>query len=160
MEELNRVVPEAFLHFFIKTVGHFPPHVLRKAGEPGVFQARKFYKELESKNTRHFVKKFIQTQMFDLFIQEIEQQPASQEGMPTCFPGNQYSLYALKISLTHYVRMCSIQSAWYDLALCVFRLESVSGWNCLWLTERSLSPLQGFSRRRLLSIMQQRRWRS
>ncbi|XP_012690467.1 DENN domain-containing protein 2D isoform X2 [Clupea harengus] len=80
VEELNRVVPEAFLHFFIKTVGHFPPHVLRKAGEPGVFQARKFYKELESKNTRHFVKKFIQTQMFDLFIQEIEQQPASQEG--------------------------------------------------------------------------------
>ncbi|XP_063065175.1 DENN domain-containing protein 2D-like isoform X2 [Engraulis encrasicolus] len=80
VEELNKVVPAAFFPFFIKTVGHFNHHVTRKPGEPAVFQRRNFYKALESKSTRHFVKKFVMTQMFDLFIQEVEQQPASQEG--------------------------------------------------------------------------------
>ncbi|CAB1336871.1 unnamed protein product [Coregonus sp. 'balchen'] len=79
VEELNRVVSEAFLPFFVKTVGHFASYVTRNSsGQPGEFQSRAFYKAIESKTTRHFVKKFLQTQMFDLFIQEVEQQqPAS-----------------------------------------------------------------------------------
>ncbi|XP_061758343.1 DENN domain-containing protein 2D-like isoform X4 [Nerophis ophidion] len=68
-EDVNRVVSEAFLLFFVKTVGHYTSYVKR-----GVFEKRSFYKAIESKTTRHFVKKFIQTQMFDLFIQEVEQQ--------------------------------------------------------------------------------------
>ncbi|KAG9328666.1 hypothetical protein JZ751_011519 [Albula glossodonta] len=81
-EELNRVVSEAFLPFFVKTVGHFASYVKRDgSGKPGVFQKRSFYKAIESKTTRHFVKEFIKTQMFDLFIQEVEQQPTSQEGV-------------------------------------------------------------------------------
>uniref|UniRef100_A0A3B3ZJB7 UDENN domain-containing protein n=1 Tax=Periophthalmus magnuspinnatus TaxID=409849 RepID=A0A3B3ZJB7_9GOBI len=75
VEELNRVVSEAFLQFFVKTVGHYASFVkYGSPGEHGVFQKRGFYKAIESKSTRHFVKKFIQTQMFDLFIQEVEQQ--------------------------------------------------------------------------------------
>ncbi|XP_060913983.1 DENN domain-containing protein 2D-like isoform X1 [Labrus mixtus] len=75
VEELNRVVSEAFLHFFVRTVGHYAPYVkYGRSGEPGVFEKRSFYKAIESKTTRHFVKKFLQTQMFDLFIQEVEQQ--------------------------------------------------------------------------------------
>uniref|UniRef100_A0A671VR25 DENN/MADD domain containing 2Da n=1 Tax=Sparus aurata TaxID=8175 RepID=A0A671VR25_SPAAU len=83
VEELNRVVSEAFLHFFVKTVGHYASYVkYGRAGEPGVFEKRSFYKAIESKTTRHFVKKFIQTQMFDLFIQEVEQQhPGPQQGI-------------------------------------------------------------------------------
>lgn len=82
VEELNRVVSEAFLHFFVKTVGHYASYVkYSHAGERGVFEKRSFYKAIESKTTRHFVKKFIQTQMFDLFIQEVEQQqPGPQQG--------------------------------------------------------------------------------
>ncbi|KAJ8370193.1 hypothetical protein SKAU_G00102210 [Synaphobranchus kaupii] len=81
LEELNRVVSEAFLPFFVKTVGHFGPYIKRSSSDqPGVFQARSFYKAIQSKTTRHFVKKFIHTQMFDLFIQDVEQQPATQEG--------------------------------------------------------------------------------
>ncbi|XP_008293961.1 DENN domain-containing protein 2D isoform X2 [Stegastes partitus] len=79
-EELNRVVSEAFLHFFVKTVGHYSSYV-KYGGDRGVFEKRSFYKAIESKTTRHFVKKFIQTQMFDLFIQEVEQQqPGPQQG--------------------------------------------------------------------------------
>lgn len=74
-EELNRVVSEAFLHFFVRTVGHYSSYVKRgRRGEPAVFEKRSFYKAIDSKTTRHFVKKFLQTQMFDLFIQEVEQQ--------------------------------------------------------------------------------------
>ncbi|XP_053536493.1 DENN/MADD domain containing 2Da isoform X3 [Ictalurus punctatus] len=79
LEELNRIVPEAFLPFFIKTVGHFSKYVVRNGAEVN-FHKRSFCKAIESKSTRHFVKKFIQTQMFDLFIQEVEQRPASQKG--------------------------------------------------------------------------------
>ncbi|KAI4897174.1 hypothetical protein NFI96_015225 [Prochilodus magdalenae] len=81
LEELNRVVPEAFLTFFVKTVGHFAKYIERKRpDQPGTFQKRNFYKALESKSTRHFVKKFVEMQMFDLFIQEAEQRPANQNG--------------------------------------------------------------------------------
>ncbi|XP_019746340.1 DENN/MADD domain containing 2Da isoform X2 [Hippocampus comes] len=74
-EDLNRVVSEAFLLFFVKTVGHYMSYVkCSHTGEQRVFEKRSFYKAIESKTTRHFVKKFIQTQMFDLFIQEVEQQ--------------------------------------------------------------------------------------
>lgn len=69
---------EAFLQFFVKTVGHYGSYV--KKGE---FERRSFYKVIESKTARQFVKKFIQTQMFDLFIQEAEQQqqkPGQQQG--------------------------------------------------------------------------------
>ncbi|XP_055021605.1 DENN domain-containing protein 2D isoform X2 [Boleophthalmus pectinirostris] len=83
VEELNRVVSEAFLQFFVKTVGHYGSFVRRgSSGERGVFEKRGFYKSIESKSIRHFVKKFIQTQMFDLFIQEVEQQqPGPQQGV-------------------------------------------------------------------------------
>uniref|UniRef100_A0A4W5PPL2 DENN/MADD domain containing 2Db n=1 Tax=Hucho hucho TaxID=62062 RepID=A0A4W5PPL2_9TELE len=79
-EELNKVVSDAFLSFFVKTVGHFPSHVKRRSGgEPGVFQIKSFCKASEPKGSRQFVKRFIQTQMFDLFIQEVER-PPTQEG--------------------------------------------------------------------------------
>ncbi|XP_061697235.1 DENN/MADD domain containing 2Da isoform X2 [Syngnathoides biaculeatus] len=74
-EDLNRLVSEAFLLFFVKTVGHYTSYVKgSQAGNQRTFEKRTFYKAIESKTTRHFVKKFIQTQMFDLFIQEVEQQ--------------------------------------------------------------------------------------
>jgi len=79
---MNRVVSEAFLHFFVKTVGHYGSYVkYGRGGGEGVFEKRSFYKAIDSKTTRHFVKKFIQTQTFDLFMQEVEQrQPGPQQG--------------------------------------------------------------------------------
>ncbi|KTG41222.1 hypothetical protein cypCar_00001809 [Cyprinus carpio] len=81
LEELNRVVPEAFLPFFIKTVGHYSKYIVRNGKDQrGEFKRINFCKAIESKSTRRFVKTFVQTQMFDLFIQEMEQRPASQDG--------------------------------------------------------------------------------
>ncbi|KAG1972026.1 DENN/MADD domain containing 2Da isoform X1 [Pimephales promelas] len=81
VEELNQVVPEAFLPFFIKTVGHFAKYIVRKGQDKqGEFQRTNFCKAIESKSMRRFVKRFVQTQMFDLFVQEMEQRPVSQDG--------------------------------------------------------------------------------
>uniref|UniRef100_H2N1Y4 DENN/MADD domain containing 2Da n=1 Tax=Oryzias latipes TaxID=8090 RepID=H2N1Y4_ORYLA len=80
---LNRVVSDTFLHFFVRTVGHYASFIKYSAtGELGVFDRRAFCKAIDSKTTRHFVKKFTQTQMFDLFIQEAEQQqPGPRQGI-------------------------------------------------------------------------------
>ncbi|KAL2090519.1 hypothetical protein ACEWY4_012782 [Coilia grayii] len=76
-EELNRVISEAFLSFFVNTVGHFASHVKRggSGGQPGVFNKKGFCKATEPKASRHFVKLFVETQMFDIFIQEVERHP-------------------------------------------------------------------------------------
>ncbi|KAL4658636.1 DENN domain-containing protein 2D-like isoform X1 [Arapaima gigas] len=80
-EGFNKVVSEAFLSFFVKTVGHFAAFIKRtRDGLPGIFDKRGFCRAVESKSSRKFVEKFIKTQMFDVFIQEMEWQPTTQEG--------------------------------------------------------------------------------
>uniref|UniRef100_A0A673I6K2 DENN domain-containing protein 2D-like n=1 Tax=Sinocyclocheilus rhinocerous TaxID=307959 RepID=A0A673I6K2_9TELE len=73
-EELNRLVSEAFLSVFVRSVGHFSQYVKRCANGRQ-FQKKSFLKAVEHKSHLNFVKLFIQTQMFDLFIQEEETQP-------------------------------------------------------------------------------------
>ena len=80
------MVSEAFLSFFVRMVGHFSQHVKHgSGGQPGVFQRKSFCKAVEHRANRPFVKNFIKTQMFDMFIQEVERQPAAQEGSCTVF---------------------------------------------------------------------------
>ncbi|KAG1946181.1 DENN/MADD domain containing 2Db isoform X1 [Pimephales promelas] len=69
-DELNRLVSEAFLTVFIKTVGHFSEHIKSRR-----FQKKSFLKAVDHRAHLSFVKPFIQTQMFDLFVQEEEKQP-------------------------------------------------------------------------------------
>ncbi|XP_060767029.1 DENN/MADD domain containing 2Db isoform X2 [Neoarius graeffei] len=80
-EELNSVVSEAFLSFFVKTVGHFANHFkhLGRNKQLRTFQKKSFIKAVEPKENLDFVKQFVQTQMFDLFIQE-EEKPHEHEG--------------------------------------------------------------------------------
>uniref|UniRef100_A0A671R763 DENN domain-containing protein 2D-like n=1 Tax=Sinocyclocheilus anshuiensis TaxID=1608454 RepID=A0A671R763_9TELE len=73
-EELNRLVSEAFLSVFVRSVGHFSQHVRRSASSRR-FHKKSFLKAVEHRSHLNFVKLFIQTQMFDLFIQEEEAQP-------------------------------------------------------------------------------------
>lgn len=73
-DELNRLVSEAFLLVFIRSVGHFAQH-FKRCGNGRQFQKKSFLKAVEHKTHLNFVTNFIQTQMFDLFIQEEETQP-------------------------------------------------------------------------------------
>ncbi|KAH0618994.1 hypothetical protein JD844_018589, partial [Phrynosoma platyrhinos] len=72
-EELNVCVSDAFVQFFVKTIGHYPAHIKWNRSGQGCFQERSFCKAPTSKTTRKFLKKFVKTQMFSLFIQEAEQ---------------------------------------------------------------------------------------
>lgn len=71
-EQINEYVSGPFVQFFVKTVGHYASYIKREANGQGRFQERSFYKALHHKPIRRFVKKFVKTQLFSLFIQEAE----------------------------------------------------------------------------------------
>lgn len=71
-EQINEHVSGPFVQFFVKTVGHYASYIKREASGHGHFQERSFCKAVTSKTKRRFVKKFVKTQLFSLFIQEAE----------------------------------------------------------------------------------------
>lgn len=71
-EQINEHVSGPFVQFFVKTVGHYASYIKREASGQGHFQERSFCKAVASKTKRRFVKKFVKTQLFSLFIQEAE----------------------------------------------------------------------------------------
>ncbi|XP_054194812.1 DENN domain-containing protein 2D isoform X3 [Homo sapiens] len=71
-EQINEHVSGPFVQFFVKIVGHYASYIKREANGQGHFQERSFCKALTSKTNRRFVKKFVKTQLFSLFIQEAE----------------------------------------------------------------------------------------
>lgn len=72
LEQINEHISGPFVNFFVKTVGHYTSYIKREASGQGSFQERAFCKALTSKTNRRFVKKFVKTQLFSLFIQEAE----------------------------------------------------------------------------------------
>ncbi|NXS90666.1 DEN2D protein, partial [Jacana jacana] len=79
-EQVNTVVSEAFVQFFVRMVGHYPSHIKWSKHGSGTFQERAFCKAIASKTNRKFVKKFVKTNMFSLFIEEAEKSRIPQEG--------------------------------------------------------------------------------
>ncbi|XP_051664708.1 DENN domain-containing protein 2D [Manacus candei] len=71
-EQVNALVSEAFLHFFVRLVGHYPAHIKWGRGGAGAFQERSFCKAPGSKSCRRFLKRFVKTNMFSLFVEEAE----------------------------------------------------------------------------------------
>ncbi|NXK50419.1 DEN2C protein, partial [Chauna torquata] len=69
---LNSLVSEAFVQFFVEIVGHYSLHMnVTEKGE-WVFQRELFRKSHTSRNVRHFLHFFMETQMFAGFIQDRE----------------------------------------------------------------------------------------
>ncbi|XP_069489773.1 DENN domain-containing protein 2D isoform X2 [Ambystoma mexicanum] len=79
-EQVNKTVSDTFMHFFVRTVGHYASYIKRSRNEPARFQEKAFCHDIKSKSIRRFVKKLVKTQMFSIFIQEAEKSPAAQEG--------------------------------------------------------------------------------
>ncbi|XP_067863308.1 DENN domain-containing protein 2D-like [Heptranchias perlo] len=78
-QELNDMVTNTFVLFFVKTVGHYSAY-LKRNKDGATFQATPFRKSVTSKSIRRFLKDFMATQMFSLFIEELQRHPGSQEG--------------------------------------------------------------------------------
>ncbi|NXT84012.1 DEN2D protein, partial [Zapornia atra] len=79
-EQVNTLVSEAFVQFFVRIVGHYTSHIKWSKNGSGTFQERAFYKAITSKTNRKFVKKFVKTNMFSLFIEEAEKSRIPHEG--------------------------------------------------------------------------------
>ncbi|XP_015271907.1 PREDICTED: DENN domain-containing protein 2D isoform X2 [Gekko japonicus] len=79
-EEFNVRVSETFVQFFVKTIGHYPAHIKWNRSGQGSFQEKSFCKAPTSKTCRRFLKRFVKTQMFSLFIQEAERSRKCVEG--------------------------------------------------------------------------------
>ncbi|KAM6370061.1 DENN domain-containing protein 2D [Pluvialis apricaria] len=78
-EQVNTLVSEAFVQFFVRMVGHYSSHIKWSKNGSGTFQERAFCKAIASKTNRKFVKKFVKTNMFSLFIEEAEKSRIPQE---------------------------------------------------------------------------------
>ncbi|MBZ3873139.1 DENN domain-containing protein 2D [Sciurus carolinensis] len=84
-EQINEHVSGPFVQFFVKTVGHYASYIKRETNGQGHFQERSFCKALTSKANRRFVKKFVKTQLFSLFIQEAEKSKNPPAGIATIY---------------------------------------------------------------------------
>lgn len=81
--QLSTVVSECFVRFFVELVGHYPLFITGEredgyssssSSSPAFcsFQRDGFRKAIPSKTVRRFLEVFMETQMFDCFIQERE----------------------------------------------------------------------------------------
>ncbi|KAH0618954.1 hypothetical protein JD844_018530 [Phrynosoma platyrhinos] len=74
-------VSEAFVRFFVEIVGHYSLHMhVTEKGER-VFQREPFRKSHTSRNVRHFLEIFMETQMFAGFIQDRELRKSGVKGL-------------------------------------------------------------------------------
>ncbi|NXG23953.1 DEN2C protein, partial [Grallaria varia] len=69
---LNSLVSEAFVQFFVEIVGHYSLHMTVTEKGERLFQREPFRKSHVSRNVRHFLHFFMETQMFAGFIQDRE----------------------------------------------------------------------------------------
>ncbi|XP_062868526.1 suppression of tumorigenicity 5 protein isoform X2 [Trichomycterus rosablanca] len=78
---LNSVVSEAFIRFFLETIGHYS--LFMTQGEKGerVFQREPFRKSVASKSIRRFLGVFMESQMFAGFIQDRELRKGRARGL-------------------------------------------------------------------------------
>ncbi|NXE69066.1 DEN2D protein, partial [Calcarius ornatus] len=79
-EQVNALVSEAFVQFFVRLVGHYGSHIKWGRSGSGSFQERAFCKAIASRSCRRLVKRFVKTNMFSLFIEEAEKSRIPQEG--------------------------------------------------------------------------------
>ncbi|XP_033008909.1 DENN domain-containing protein 2C [Lacerta agilis] len=78
---LDLLVSEAFVRFFVEIVGHYSLHMhVTEKGER-VFQRDPFRKSHTSRNVRHFLDIFMETQMFAGFIQDRELRKSGVKGL-------------------------------------------------------------------------------
>lgn len=69
---MNSLVSEAFIRFFLESVGHYSLFITQNERGERVFQREAFRKSVASKSIRRFLGVFMESQMFAGFIQDRE----------------------------------------------------------------------------------------
>lgn len=91
---LNSLVSEAFIRFFLETIGHYSLFIAQNERGERVFQREAFRKSVASKSIRRFLGVFMESQMFAGFIQDRELRKSRAKGRLS-FPECHVSMNAL-----------------------------------------------------------------
>ncbi|XP_022525841.2 suppression of tumorigenicity 5 protein [Astyanax mexicanus] len=78
---LNSVVSEAFIRFFLETIGHYSLFLTQGERGERIFQREAFRKSVASKSIRRFLGVFMESQMFAGFIQDREMRKCRAKGL-------------------------------------------------------------------------------
>uniref|UniRef100_A0A8C9VPV9 DENN domain containing 2B n=1 Tax=Scleropages formosus TaxID=113540 RepID=A0A8C9VPV9_SCLFO len=78
---MNSVVSEAFIRFFLETIGHYSLFLTQNERGERVFQREAFRKSVASKSIRRFLGVFMESQMFAGFIQDRELRKSRARGL-------------------------------------------------------------------------------
>ncbi|XP_036390714.1 DENN domain-containing protein 2B-like isoform X2 [Megalops cyprinoides] len=78
---LNSLVSEAFIRFFLETIGHYSLFLTQNERGERVFQREAFRKSVASKSIRRFLGVFMESQMFAGFIQDRELRKCRAKGL-------------------------------------------------------------------------------
>uniref|UniRef100_A0A671VD60 DENN domain containing 2B n=1 Tax=Sparus aurata TaxID=8175 RepID=A0A671VD60_SPAAU len=78
---LNSLVSEAFIRFFLETIGHYSLFITQNERGERVFQREAFRKSVASKSIRRFLGVFMESQMFAGFIQDRELRKSRAKGL-------------------------------------------------------------------------------
>lgn len=78
---LNSLVSEAFIRFFLETIGHYSLFIAQNERGERVFQREAFRKSVASKSIRRFLGVFMESQMFAGFIQDRELRKSRAKGL-------------------------------------------------------------------------------
>lgn len=99
---LNSLVSEAFIRFFLETIGHYSLFITQNERGERVFQREAFRKTVASKSIRRFLGVFMESQMFAGFIQDRELRKTRAKGRQSfewplffpfkCFDENLFSV--------------------------------------------------------------------
>uniref|UniRef100_A0A8C4H6F1 DENN domain containing 2B n=2 Tax=Dicentrarchus labrax TaxID=13489 RepID=A0A8C4H6F1_DICLA len=78
---LNSLVSEAFIRFFLETIGHYSLFITQNERGERVLQREAFRKSVASKSIRRFLGVFMESQMFAGFIQDRELRKTRAKGL-------------------------------------------------------------------------------
>ncbi|KAG2462171.1 ST5 protein, partial [Polypterus senegalus] len=78
---LNNLVSEAFIRFFLETMGHYSLFLTQNEKGERTFQREAFRKSVASKSIRRFLGVFMESQMFAGFIQDRELRKCRAKGL-------------------------------------------------------------------------------
>lgn len=80
---------EAFIRFFLETIGHYSLFLTQGERGERVFQREAFRKSVASKSIRRFLGVFMESQMFAGFIQDRELRKSRAKGEEGCGRGRE-----------------------------------------------------------------------
>ncbi|KAG7482362.1 hypothetical protein JOB18_019394 [Solea senegalensis] len=78
---LNSLVSEAFIRFFLETVGHYSLFITQNERGERILQREAFRKSVASKSIRRFLGVFMESQMFAGFVQDRELRKTRAKGL-------------------------------------------------------------------------------